>query len=88
MIDENFVIIYMDNIFLFTKHLPTLRTNTNRFLYHLQENDLYLKPKKCEFEKKKIEWLGMVIEEGRILMDPGKLKGIREWPTPTTVKQV
>ena len=29
----------------------------------------------------------MVIEEGRILMDPGKLKGIRDWPEPTTVKQ-
>jgi hypothetical protein len=30
----------------------------------------------------------MVIEKGKILMDPGKLKGIRDWPTPTTVKQV
>ena len=29
----------------------------------------------------------MVIEEGRISMDPGKLKGIRDWPEPTTVKQ-
>ena len=29
----------------------------------------------------------MVIEEGKISMDPGKLKGIRDWPTPTTVKQ-
>jgi hypothetical protein len=53
-----------------------------------KENDLYLKPKKCEFEKTKIEWLGMIIEEGRISMDSGKLKGIREWPIPTTVKQV
>ena len=30
----------------------------------------------------------MVIEEGRISMDPVKLGGIRDWPTPTTVKQV
>ena len=29
----------------------------------------------------------MVIEEGKISMDPGKLKGIRDWPAPTTVKQ-
>ena len=52
------------------------------------ENDLYLKPKKCEFCKEKIEWLGMVIEEGKITMDPGKLKGIQDWPAPATVKQV
>ena len=30
----------------------------------------------------------MVIEEGKVSMDPGKLKGIQEWPEPTTVKQV
>ena len=29
----------------------------------------------------------MVIEEGHVSMDPGKLKGIQEWPVPTTVKQ-
>ena len=52
------------------------------------ENDLYLKPKKCEFCKEKIEWLGMVIQEGKIMMDPGTLKGIQDWPAPTTVKQV
>ena len=52
------------------------------------ENDLYLKPKKCEFCKEKIEWLGMVIQEGKITMDPRKLKGIQDWPAPTTVKQV
>ena len=30
----------------------------------------------------------MIIEEGKISMYPGKLKGIQDWPTPTTVKQV
>ena len=30
----------------------------------------------------------MVIEEGKVSMDSGKLKGIQDWPTPTTVKQV
>ena len=52
------------------------------------ENDLYLKPKKCEFCKEKIEWSGMVIQEGKITMDPGKLKGIQDWLAPTMVKQV
>jgi len=54
----------------------------------MRENDLYLEPTKCEFAKTKVEWLGMIIEEGKISMDPGKLKGISEWPAPTTVKQV
>ena len=54
----------------------------------IKENDLFLKPEKCEFNKSKVEYLGMIIEEGRISMDPGKLNGIRYWPAPTIVKQV
>ena len=78
----------MDDIFLFAKTPKELEENTKRVLQHLQENNLFLKPKKCEFHKRKIEWLGMIIEEGKISMDPGKLKGISEWPKLNTVKQV
>ena len=88
MTDEGIVIIYMDDVFIFAPDEITLTENTKRVLARLQENDLFLKPAKCEFNKTKIEYLGMVIEEGKISMDPGKLKGIQDWPTPTTVKQV
>ena len=88
LIEEGIVIIYMDDMFLSARTKEQLRENTRRVLQRLMENDLYLKPKKCEFCKEKIEWLGMVIEEGKITMDPGKLKGIQDWPAPTTVKQV
>ena len=77
----------MDNIFISSKDLTTLKTNTKKVLHQLKENDLYLKPKKCEFAKAEIEWLGM-INKGKISMDAEKLKEIKEWPIPTTVKQV
>jgi len=88
MIGDNIIIVYMDDIFLFAPDEITLTENTKKVLARLQENDLFLKPSKCEFNKTKVEYLGMVIEEGKISMDLGKLKGIRDWPTPTTVKQV
>ena len=88
LIKEGIVIIYMDDMFLSAKTKEQLRENTRRVLQRIMENDLYLKLKKCEFCKEKIEWLGMVIEEGKITMDPGKLKGIQDWPAPTMVKQV
>ena len=87
MISEGIIIVYMDNIFIFAPDKTTLRTNTRRVLARLQEIDLFLKPAKCEFYKTKVEYLEMVIKEGRISMDPGKLKGIRDWPSPTMVKQ-
>ena len=87
MINECIIIVYMDDIFIFAPDEATLTENTKRVLKWLQDNDLFLKPTKCEFNKTKVEYLGMVIEEGKISMDPGKLKGIRDWPAPTTVKQ-
>ena len=88
LIEEGIVIIYMDDMFLSAKTKEQLRENTKRVLQQLMENDLYLKPKKYEFCKEKIKWLGMVIQEGKITMDPGKLKGIQDWLAPMTVKQV
>ena len=87
MINDCIVIIYMDDIFFFAPDEKTFRENTKKVLTHLRDNDLFLKPTKCKFNQTKVEYLGLVIEEGRISMDPGKLKGIRDWPTPTTVKQ-
>ena len=87
MIDENFIIVYMDDIFLFAPDKIMLAENTKRVLAQWQENDLFLKTTKCEFNKTRVEYLGMVIEEGKISMDSGKLRGIRDWPSPTTVKE-
>ena len=87
LIEGCIVIIYMDDIFLFAKTPLKLENNMKQVLQRLKEKYLFLKPGKCEFCKTKIEWLGIVIEEGRISMDPGKLKGISEWPSLVTVKQ-
>ena len=87
MINEGIIIVYMDDIFNFAPDNVTLTNNTRRVLARLQENNLFLKPAKFEFYKTRVEYQGMIIEEGRISMDPGKLKGIRDWPSPTMVKQ-
>jgi len=88
LIAEELIIVYMDDILIFTKDKQQLNKITRKVLQRLQENDLYLKPEKCSFEKTKIDYLGMIIEEEKISMDQTKLKGIRDWPVPKTVKQV
>src|SRR5271154_2946845 len=88
MIMAKEVIIYMDDILIFTDTLEKLERRTKIVLERLEDYDLYLKPKKCEFNKKRIEYLGMIVEEGKLSMDPVKLGGIRDWPIPSTVKQV
>ena len=54
----------------------------------LKDNDLFVKPEKCHFFVTKVEFLGFIIEDGKITMDPSKLKGISDWFPPQTLKQI
>jgi hypothetical protein len=49
---------------------------------------LYLKPEKCVWEAPRVDYLGLILEKGVTRMDPAKISGISNWPTPTSVKQV
>ena len=51
-------------------------------LQRLKEHKLYFKPEKCEFERSRIEYLGLIISEGQLEMDPVKVKGVTDWPEP------
>ena len=70
---RNAVIIYMDDILIFAKTEEELERYTNKVLQILQDNDLYLKPEKCEFNKTSMKYLGFVITPGKIEMDLTKL---------------
>jgi hypothetical protein len=88
MIEEQKVIVYMNDILIFAENQEELQEWTKQILQRLREHDLFLKPKKCGFNKLMMEYLGLIIQEGKLSMDPVKLSGIRDWPTPTSVKQV
>jgi Reverse transcriptase (RNA-dependent DNA polymerase) len=88
MIEKQKVVVYMDNILIFAENQEELQERTKQVLQRLQEHNLFLKPKKCEFNKSTMEYLGLIIQEGKLSMDPVKLSRIRDWPTPTSVKQV
>jgi Reverse transcriptase (RNA-dependent DNA polymerase) len=77
----------MNDILIFADTKEELERITKLVLEKLREHDLFLKAKKCEFCQTRIEYLGMIIEEGKISMDAVKLGGIREWHIPTTLKQ-
>ena len=77
-IEEGFCIIYMDDILIFAKNKEDLECFTKCILKSLQKADLYLKPSKYEFCKTKIKYLGLIIEEGKMMMDPMKLNGIHD----------
>jgi hypothetical protein len=87
-IDAGVCEVYMDDILIFTKTMKGHREIVKQILQRLRENDLYLKPQKCFFEKKEVEYLGVIVSAEGVRMDPKKVKGVQDWPKPTTVKQL
>jgi hypothetical protein len=61
LIHRGVVIVYMDDILVFTHTLEEHQEVICEVLQILKDNKLYLKPEKCEFEKREIEYLGMII---------------------------
>ena len=88
MISEGVVVVYLDDILIFTKTLEEHQKVTNRVLQRLSDNQLYLRPEKCEFEKTRIEYLGLIISEDKVEMDPVKVAGVAEWPEPVNRREV
>jgi len=82
VIAEGIVVVYLDDILIFTKTEEEHERAVRRVLEILAEHKLFLRLEKCEFHRKQIEYLGLVISENTVAMDPIKVAGVREWPTP------
>jgi len=56
-------------------------------LRRLEENDLYVKPEKCTWKVQKVDFLEVVIGQGKIEMKD-KVAGVLNWPMPKMVRDV
>ena len=78
---------YMDDVIIATKDdIAYHREVTRAVLRAMRNASLFLKPEKCEFEKRRIEYLGLVLNGDTIEPDPSKIEGLKSWPT--TLKSV
>ena len=82
------ITVYMDDILIFSKSMAEHIMVINQVLQILCDNDLYLKPKKCEFYKDKLNYLRFIISKDHITMEDSKVDAIREWQTPCTVYDI
>ena len=82
------VIVYINDILIFTKTEEGHDEIIQEVLCRLRANDLFLKPEKCLFKQREIEFLGLIIGPNGVEMDPFKVEGIMNWPMPIKVKEV
>jgi hypothetical protein len=88
LITKGVISVYLDDILIFTNSLEEHRRITCLVLDRMYEHKLYLRPEKCEFEQVRIEYLGIIISHNKVEMDPVKIAGVADWPTPSNKKEV
>jgi len=82
VIAEEVVVVYLDDILIFTKMEEEHKRAVQRVLEILTKHKLFLCLEKYEFHQKQIEYLGLVISENKAAMDFVKVTGVHEWPVP------
>ena len=85
---DKFVAVYLDDILIYSKNKEEHISHVCQVLSVLKENHLAAKASKCEFHRPEVEFLGHVISGSGIKTDPKKISALKDWPTPSTVKEV
>ena len=77
---NDFVIVYIYDILLFSHTWEEHISHVRKVLEVIRREKLYVKMSKCEFAKTYFMYLGHIIGEVKLIVDPGKVEGIVNWP--------
>ena len=82
------IVIYINNILIFTQMMNEHRDIVKQVLQILANNKLSLHLKKCKFHQTKIDYLEVIISQDSIEANPIKTKGVADWPESHDKKEV
>jgi hypothetical protein len=82
------VVVFIDDILIFSKNEEDHDEHLRVVLQKLRENQLYAKLSKYKFWLKEVLFLGHIISEGGISVDPSKVKDVLSWNTPQNVSDI
>jgi hypothetical protein len=85
---DDFVIVYLDNILIFSRTWDEQVRHVKQVLDTLQREMLYVKLSKCEFGKTVLIYLGHIVRGGQLQIDPSKIDVIINWSEPKSVTKI
>ena len=85
---DRFVIVFIDDILVYSTSEEEHALHLRLVLQTLRGHPLYAKFSKCEFWLDQVAFLGHVVSEDGIQVDPKKIEAITEWPRLTIITEV
>ena len=83
-----FVQVYCDDILIFSKTREEHLAHVRMVLETLRHHKLYAKASKCQFGRSSVGFLGHVISERGVAVDPRKVAAVAEWAPPASCTDV
>ena len=88
LINEGKVAVFVDDVLVGIDDEKGHDKIVVEVLKRLEENDLYVKPEKCLWKVNKVNFLGVVMGQGKIEIEEEKVEKVLNWPLPKTVRDV
>lgn len=85
---DEFIIVFIDDILVYSKTFEEHQQHVRKALDLLRQHQLYAKRSKCKLFQQRVAFLGHVVSEQGIAMDPDKVKAVSEWPVPRSAKDI
>src|ERR1700722_6170847 len=82
------VIIYLDDILVYSDNIDLHCTQVREVLHRLHQNGLYAGAHKCSFHQDTVEYLSYIHSPTGLMMDPAKVQTIQAWPKLHKIKEI
>ncbi|WVZ61667.1 LOW QUALITY PROTEIN: hypothetical protein U9M48_011505 [Paspalum notatum var. saurae] len=85
---NDWIIVFIDDILIYSKSEEEHKEHLRIVLNRLREHKLYAKFSKCAFWLKEVSFLGHILSEKGVAVDPSKVKDVLNWKQPETVTEI
>ena len=80
-----YVVVYLDDILILSKSPEEHVQHLREVLSILRANRLFAKLSKCDFNMPQVLYLGHVVSQDGLSVDPKKVATVRDWPVPKDI---